>query len=118
MPKPGQLPRQLQEILDTKEVFPIGTLAYYGPDNHTCTKISASIVNAPNARPQFRYWQDDDVCVDPLVVAEIGEFFKLNGVQEVIMTEGVIGCPHDEGIDYPEDQACPECPFWHNQGVA
>ena len=113
MPKPGQLPDQLRGILETKEVYPIGTLAYYGPDDQTCTRISASVVNAPNARPQFRHWQEADVCVDPQVAAEIGEFFKLNGVQDVVMTESVIGCPHDEGVDYPEDGVCPHCPFWH-----
>jgi hypothetical protein len=22
------------------------------------------------------------------------------------------GCPHEEGVDYPEGEACPDCPFW------
>jgi len=114
MPKPGLLPNQLLEILETKGVYPIGTLAYYGPNNQICTRIIASVVNAPNAKPQFRYWQEPDVCTSPQVAAEIGEFFKLNSIQDVVMTEGVIGCPHDEGIDYPEDGICPDCLYWHN----
>jgi len=28
------------------------------------------------------------------------------------MTNGVIGCPHEEGIDYPLGEDCPFCPFW------
>jgi hypothetical protein len=24
----------------------------------------------------------------------------------------MLGCPHEEGIDYPEGEACPECPYW------
>jgi hypothetical protein len=28
------------------------------------------------------------------------------------MTQEIIGCPHEEGIDYPEKEDCPQCPFW------
>jgi hypothetical protein len=28
------------------------------------------------------------------------------------MSREMLGCPHDEGIDYPEGEACPEYPFW------
>jgi hypothetical protein len=24
----------------------------------------------------------------------------------------IIGCPHEEGIDYPLGRTCPQCPFW------
>jgi hypothetical protein len=24
----------------------------------------------------------------------------------------IIGCPHEEGIDYPEGEICMKCPFW------
>jgi hypothetical protein len=115
MPKPGQLPQQILDILETKETYPLGTLAYYGPDDQTCTRIIASVINAPNARPQFREWWDMDVCDDPQVAAEIGSFFRLNGVLDVVMTEGLVGCPHEEGVDYAPGEACPECPFWHDQ---
>ena len=27
-------------------------------------------------------------------------------------TDGLIGCPHEEGIDYPEGKSCPQCPYW------
>jgi hypothetical protein len=27
----------------------------------------------------------------------------------------VIGCPHEEGIDFPEGQECPYCPFWRGK---
>jgi hypothetical protein len=33
-------------------------------------------------------------------------------VKSVLMTDGIIGCPHEEGIDYPEGEASPECPYW------
>jgi len=28
------------------------------------------------------------------------------------MTDGIIGCPHQEGIDYPDGEVCQECTFW------
>jgi hypothetical protein len=28
------------------------------------------------------------------------------------MVDRIIGCPHEEGIDYPDGAECPECPFW------
>ena len=30
------------------------------------------------------------------------------------MTDRLIGCPHEEGIDYPMGRTCPRCPFWAN----
>lgn len=114
MPFTGQLPSQIWEILETKEVYPIGILAYYGPDDQTCTKIIASVINAPNARPHSRVWQAQGVCEDPLVAAEIGDFFRLSSVQDVVMTEGVVGCPHEEGIDFPQGEYCLECSFWQD----
>ena len=31
--------------------------------------------------------------------------------KSVVMTDRIIGCPHEEGIDY-EGVTCPACPFW------
>lgn len=28
------------------------------------------------------------------------------------MTDRIMGCPHEEGIDYPSGQSCPECAYW------
>jgi hypothetical protein len=33
-------------------------------------------------------------------------------VKSLIMVEDLLGCPHEEGIDYPEGQPCPQCPYW------
>jgi hypothetical protein len=33
-------------------------------------------------------------------------------VKEVVMTGGIVGCPHEEGIDYPLGEDCPHCPYW------
>ena len=31
------------------------------------------------------------------------------------MMEEIFGCPHEEGIDYPVGEECPECPYWANR---
>jgi hypothetical protein len=35
--------------------------------------------------------------------------------RSVVVTQGIIGCPHEEGIDYPVGEQCPRCPFWANR---
>lgn len=49
------------------------------------------------------------------VIAELGRFFKENGVQRVVMTGSNAGCPHEEGIDYPAGETCPKCPYWKDR---
>lgn len=92
--------------------FPIGTLIYYGPDDQTVTKITASIVPYEGAKPIRRTWAGDQVVTDPQVVAELGLFYKEHGVKKVVMSGHVEGCPHVEGIDYPAGETCPLCPYW------
>jgi hypothetical protein len=40
---------------------------------------------------------------------EIQEFFKTHDVQSVVATDGNMGCPHEEGEDFPVGG---DCPFW------
>ena len=40
------------------------------------------------------------------------EFFTEHGVKSVATSEGNMGCPHEEGEDFPEGEDCPFCPFW------
>jgi hypothetical protein len=49
---------------------------------------------------------------DQTIGAEILAFIKSHQVKSVVMTDRIIGCPHEEGVDYPEGMECPECPFW------
>lgn len=97
--------------------FPVGTIVYYGPDNQTVTKIQAGIVFKKDEPPLHRTWQGDEVASDPIVVAELGQFFTQHGVKKVVMTSSVAGCPHEEGLDYPAGQDCPLCPFWKKKAV-
>ena len=42
----------------------------------------------------------------------MASFLRSHGVDSVAMTDRIIGCPHEEGTDYPEGEECPQCPFW------
>ena len=53
-----------------------------------------------------------DVRTDPAISLGILRFVQDYGVLSVAMTDRIIGCPHEEGIDYPNGEVCPQCPFW------
>ncbi len=46
---------------------------------------------------------------------EILKIIQDNEVSSVIMLNKIIGCPHEEGIDYPDGESCQECPYWINR---
>ena len=54
----------------------------------------------------------DDVRRDPLVAKDLSDFLREHGVKDSVSADGVLGCPHEEGVDYPIGRACPRCPFW------
>ena len=94
--------------------YPVGTIAFYGPDNQRATKVAVSIFREEGAEPELRRWFSEvsDVRTDEAILAEIGDHLRQGSVRSVAMVDGIIGCPHEEGIDYPLGQDCPECPYW------
>ncbi len=96
--------------------FPVATIAAYGPDNTRATKLVVSILERPGDRepPAMRTWTSDaaDVRSEPNVAAEVAAFISDARVKQTVRADRIIGCPHQEGIDYPMGRPCPECPFW------
>jgi hypothetical protein len=95
--------------------YPVGTIAFYGPDNRRATKVAVGIFPAPPSEmTEMRRWSSEagDVRMEDAILAEIVTFLREHKVQSVAMTEGILGCPHEEGIDYPNGETCPECPYW------
>jgi hypothetical protein len=92
--------------------YPIGTVALYGPDDKTTTKIAAGVILHDGAEPILKRWVGTDVTTSLKVQKELQEFFRRHGVRSVGMSEGNMGCPHEEGEDFPAGEDCPFRPFW------
>ena len=95
--------------------YPVGTIAFYGPDDRRATKVAVGIIPAPLSElTEMRRWSGEtgDVRMDDAILAGIVTFLREHKVQSVAMTKGIIGCPHEEGIDYPNGETCPDCPYW------
>ena len=95
--------------------YPVATVAFYGPDNTRATKVAVGIVPGEGAEAEeMERWfaQEGDVRTDPEIGREILEFIERHSVKSVVMTDRVIGCPHEEGVHYPTGQSCPQCSFW------
>jgi hypothetical protein len=98
--------------------FRTGTIAYYGPDDKTVTKIVVGItVGAGNNFIDTKKWSSEsrDMKNDNQILKEISDYLNLSKVDSVARIERVMGCPHEVGIDYPEGMLCPACPFWANE---
>jgi hypothetical protein len=93
--------------------FPVGTVALYGPDDKVTTKLAASVVLREGEGPaHLERFVGTHVLADKKVAEQIRAFFARHGVKSVVMTSGNIGCPHEEGPDFPRGGDCPFCPFW------
>ena len=95
----------------------MATIAFYGPNLSQATKVTVGIVPSENAEvAELREWKivHGDVRAAPDIVREISEFIEKHRVLSVAMTDSIIGCPHQEGIDY-EGEWCPVCTFWHGR---
>ena len=105
-------PRKRKRKQPGQVEFPIGTVALYGPDDKTTTKIAAAVIRHEGAEPILKRWVGTEVTTNPKVQKELQEFFEQHGVRSVAMSEGNMGCPHEEGEDFPIGEDCPFCPFW------
>jgi hypothetical protein len=97
--------------------WPVATIAFYGPDLSTATKVAVGIVQAEGeAVDALRDWSvaHGDIRNDAGIASEILDFIAEHGALSVAMTDGIIGCPHQEGIDY-EGEWCPVCAFWRGR---
>jgi len=95
--------------------YPVATVAYYGPDDQRATKVAVGIVPRDGGDVlALQRWisETGDVRVDRSIHEQIVGFMQSHGARTVLVTDRIIGCPHEEGVDYPEGEMCPRCPFW------
>lgn len=92
--------------------YPIGTVALYGPDDKMTTKIVTGVILDDDAEAIIERWVGSDIKDDPKVQQAIEEFFAKHGVKSVAAIDKNMGCPHEEGDDFPVGEDCPFCPYW------
>ncbi|TWT13630.1 hypothetical protein [Reyranella sp. CPCC 100927] len=95
--------------------YPVATIAYYGPDDSRATKVAVGIIMAEGEdTADLQRWSSEreDVRRDAGIQRAILTFIRAQGAQSIAMGDGILGCAHEEGIDYPDGTVCPQCPFW------
>jgi hypothetical protein len=97
--------------------FPMGTVAFYGPDDRRASKVVLGIIAYEGAEPQLHKWNSEtgDLRQHTAILQQIINRMREHGVKSVAMVDRIIGCPHEEGIDYPAEQVCPQCSFWRGR---
>lgn len=96
----------------------MATVAYYGPNDRLATKVAVAVITDEGGQvTDLARWysKSTDVRYDLLISQQVSEFLEGHGVRSVVVTERIIGCPHEEGVDYPVGETCPHCPFWANR---
>jgi hypothetical protein len=92
---------------------PVGTVAFYGPDNRVATKVVASVVEGDeDMRLNKWFAENGDVRDDDSIMQAVVDYLDQQGAVSFVVTPGIYGCPHEEGIDYPVGSVCPSCPYW------
>ena len=95
--------------------FPAATVAYYGPDEAQASKVGVTIFPSKGAEPTHQTSftaGTGDLREDPFVGEHVMAFVEKHEAASVFVAEEILGCAHEEGVDYPEGATCPSCPFW------
>lgn len=95
--------------------YPVASLAWYGADNKTATKLVCGVVlnEGDKEVSAMKKWHSKtEIRKSESILAEVLVFIKENQVKTVSMIDSIIGCPHQEGVDYPTGSHCPECTYW------
>jgi hypothetical protein len=106
----------MTSTISSGKKYPMGVIAVYGPDASRATKLVASVFKrlGRSDPDDLRQWTTEagDVRNDQTIAIEVATWLKHYKVKETLTHDRILGCPHQEGIDYPLGRTCPECPFW------
>jgi hypothetical protein len=94
--------------------YPVATVAYYGPDSQSATKVAVGLIEHEGAEPVMKKWFSPgvDARLNHSLTREIEKYLIAAGVVSVGALPKILGCPHEEGVDYPDGATCPSCPYW------
>ena len=98
--------------------YPVAAVTYYGPNDSLASKVAVGVIQVEGGEvePLERWFSEvKDVRLDPEINEAIVHFLQKNGVKSVVAPDRILGCPHEEGVDYPDGEKCPKCTFWANR---
>ena len=97
--------------------YPVGTVSFFGPDQQLATQAVATIVRHEGAAPVAvkRWHSDGEIREDGEVLTQILGYLNEYDPPSLAMLDQVVGCPHEEGVDYPHGEPCPQCPAWKDK---
>lgn len=99
--------------------FPIVTIAYYGPTDQVASKVVVALLPAEGEDiGEMERWiakGGEDLRTDPASMDRIISLVDSWRPKSIAMTDHIIGCPHEEGVDYPVGEHCPVCLFWKDR---
>lgn len=92
---------------------PVGTVAFYGPNDRIATKVVVSVTRGEKVEHLQKWFAEtDDVRDSRAIMQSVVDFLEEHGAATFTVTPGIYGCPHEEGVDYPDGGVCPACPYW------
>lgn len=97
--------------------YPLGIIAFYGYNDQSASKAIIGIIKEAGGTPaHIKKWvsEEGDLRQDVPTIKELFRYIEAHQVQSIALTPGIYYCPHEPGIDFPEDGSCPHCPFWSN----
>lgn len=59
--------------------------------------------------------KNNDIYFNEGIHKKILEYMKNHNIVSLAMPYQIVDCPHEEGIDYPREGNCSECPYWKNR---
>lgn len=98
--------------------YPIASVAFYGPDDRVASKVAVGIVPFEGGEVHhLERWTtaSGDVRDDEGIAVAALAFIRAHRARSIGMLDRIVGCPHEEGIDYPLGGTCPQCPFWEGR---
>ena len=97
--------------------YPVATIAFYGPTNLIASKVVCAVIAYDGAEPEpmKKWFSTSDIRKSEKIIGEVLAFIEECEANSVSMVDGIIGCPHEEGIDYPYGESCPKCDYWRGR---
>jgi len=95
--------------------YPVATVAFYGPDDKRASKVVVGIIAGEGQDAgvlEKWFTEHTDARTDPEIMQAVIRVIESHGAKSVVAADRIIGCPHEEGIDYPEGEKCPQCAYW------